>query len=400
MMTPRSRFGRWAGLVVVLAIALPTGNGRADSALYLVRGSRSAPAKERWLSALQESLQLELHSVADVAVTDPNERDVEVDRASLAVLSEVERALLETRELNAQFREAAALRVLWEAEQKLLAALTLPGVHAYLAEVSLQLGLCAAQLGELGLAETAFKRAASLDGTRRIEAAEAPPATLALARAIARAQDTTGNAELTVHVQPRDASLWLDGVRLSSDSVRARTGEHLLVVRAPGYTSYAALLHFAPGLRPVMTIALSELPVAAARRALLADNSRGEPVEPAAQRLAALTQQPVLLLEPSAVGNGRVLVERCLEAGCALLFALDEQGQIQRFAAGSEARAWLGRTTAPSALGQPSKWKRWPVWTASAVLVVAGVTSALLLRGRPEERRERSLAVTPDPLPP
>jgi tetratricopeptide (TPR) repeat protein len=332
----------------------------------------------------------------------------------------VERALLEARELSADLHEAAALRVLSGAEQALLDALALPGVHAFLAEVYMQLALCAAQLDEYGLFESALERALSLDPNRRIEAAEAPPTILQRARALARRHDLAPFSEGRIEVllargsarfdaEPASASAWLDGVRIATRDLtfRVRAGIHLLVVRARGHAPYATLLSLGPGKRPSQRIALSPSLLEIARLAL---NGTRKPAvrEQRARALALAAGKDMYLFQVGQGPRARALVQRCSERRCSQAVGLDETGEeTPSFADAARARAWLNAARpAPLAAddGAPKRqerpiWRRWPLWTGSAALVLAGVVTAVWVT-RPDHRaQQRSLEIDASALP-
>ncbi|HEX6240331.1 MAG TPA: hypothetical protein VFZ61_05540 [Polyangiales bacterium] len=335
------------------------------------------------------------------------ERDGLVPAARLAALERADAALNEARELSGELREAAALRVLADAEQTLLAQLELPGVHAYLAEVYLQLGLCAAQLDQRGLFDTAVARALSLDPARRLEAAEAPPALLARARELGRAQDLAGFSELSLDELPPGARAWVDGVPLSPPlgPARVRTGTHVLVVRAPGYAAYATLLSLEPGPRPPLRIALAPSALEQARLRLSAARGRAEAL-PAAIELARAAQQPVLLIEPNRAGGDRFLVHRCQASGCEAWLGrqLDAGGKVAspaQFTATRDADRWLNAEPVRDAAPQRPRaaWKRWLAWSASAVAVVAAASVAIWATRPAPVRERRELELDPGALP-
>jgi hypothetical protein len=332
-------------------------------------------------------------------------------RAELSVLQRVERALLEARELSADLHEAAALRVLSGAEQELLGALSLPGVHGFLAEVYVQLALCAAQLSEDGLFESALSRALSLDPSRRIEAAEAPPAILERARALARSRDLAPISEGRVRPEPQTALAWLDGVRLSSSDLtfRARAGLHLLVVRAAGFAPYATLLSLEAGKRPALTVQLAELAGESARRAL--NEARGpEQREKQAVALARARSEAVYLFEVAGSPHGRALVRRCHAQGCAEPRGLATTGRDPpTFADSGAAQAWLHADTLAAASKRTTRqtptqkekplWKRWPLWAGSAALLLAGGATAIWATRPAQDPAQRSLEVDARALP-
>jgi hypothetical protein len=390
-------------------VSLAPGPARAEPALFAVEppAASTLVASERLVQAYATRVGVQLTSTAS---PDREGEAHESARSELDVLQRVERALLEARELSADLREAAALRVLAGAEQELLGALAVPGVHAFLAEVYMQLALCAAQLDEHGLFESALERALSLDPNRRIEAAEAPPAILQRARALARSHDLTAFSESRIDAEPNSANAWLDGVRLSNRdaSFRVRAGIHVLVVRAAGHAPYATLLSLGPGQHPALRIVLSPLASESARLALRGSR---EPAVRAqhARELAATRGQDVYLFE---LGQGpikRGLVQRCSASACSQAVGLDERGlEHGLFADAASARAWL--TGAPSVVSLAKEsgagvrqekpvWKRWPLWTGTAALVLAGVATAIWVTRPADHAQERVLQIDASALP-
>jgi hypothetical protein len=376
-------------------------------AIFLVRPA-SASALPETQALLQRYAAQEYIGLVSGERAEPQDGAAESSQAELGVLRNVERALLEARELSADLREASALRVLAAAEQELLGSLFVPGAQAFLAEVYMQLALCAAQHEELGLFESALSRALSLDPIRRIEAAEAPPAILERARAIARSHDLSPLGESQIETEPPGASAWLDGMRITaSDSTfRARAGVHVLVVRAAGYAPYATLLEVGPGKRPALRIALSARPVELARRALQ------EATEPAlrsqrARALSRLRDRDVYLFEVGAATPERALVQRCDASACSALSGLSREGRDRpSFADSQSAHAWLNGRPMPTlpdtqtaSRQEKPVWKRWPLWTGTAALVLASVATAVLVTRQNQPQPERTLEIDASALP-
>jgi hypothetical protein len=390
--------------LTALAFALPGAAVQADAApeaardVYLVIGA--APERDPRLSALARTwASARAHQPRDLRQEQQAEPSARVTRLQLELLNETEQALLEARELSASLREAAALRALETAESKLLASLDVPGAHAYLAEVYVQLGLCAAQLGAEGLAETALTRAFSLDRTRRVEAAETPPATLAFAQRIARAHASRPSSETPLTIAPPSALLWLDGVAQAAgvSALRAPAGVHLLVARAPGHAPYAALLNLQPGRRQALAIVLSPLPAQQAERALRAAGGSVKEARAPAIALARLNRADVYLLETAPRTFPRALVHRCAATGCNLVEGIDASSAAHaHFRAAAEAQAWLD--AAPASATKPDSiavWRRWPLWVAAATLVVSGATAALLATRDQTTHHQRQLEIDP-----
>ncbi len=374
------------------------------SALVQVAPAEARGRAEPLLERLAARTGTRLRALEEV---DAPGAEPEVARSELAVLERTEEALLSARALSAELREAAALRVLAAAEQELLASLALPGVHAFLAEVYLQLALCAAQLDEQGLFESALERALSLDPGRRLEAAEAPPAILARARALALSREQAALSELHLQIDPPGARAWLDDlpVAASDGNVRARAGLHVLVVRAPGHAPYASLLTLAAGRRPDVRVALSPTPGELARRSL-SQSGAGARRERAASALSLAEGEPVYLVEVGPGAAPRALLQRCDSEGCSAPIGLDQEGRAhEEFSETARARAWLAPRVARAVEAtrrlerEKPLWKRWPLWTGAAALVLAGAATAIWVT-RPESGPpQRSLEIDASALP-
>ncbi len=361
------------------------------------------PLVRAWLAARGASDALPLSAPEPVW---PSE--AEVPRSSLEVLTHVESSLREVRELSARFNERAALKRYAEAARQLSAALEIPHVHAWLAEVQLELGLCAAQLGELGLAETALTHAASLDPQRTLQAAEAPPSVLALARSIERRRANAPLSQVRIEVEPEGASLWLDEKPLGQAplEVSATSGLHVLRVAAPGHHTYASLIELGPGRRGTLRVRLSETSEEAARRALVADLHAPNQARARAEHLARQRDPaPLWFFEGGGGPLLRARAYRC-EPGCTLLGTLGEGPALPAVEQTdpTATRSWLYARPTPASPPKHEErrwWRRWPVWTAGAIAVVgAGVAAAVVATREPRVIRERSLVLDPGALPP
>jgi hypothetical protein len=273
--------------------------------------------------------------------TSPVEADPPADtteRTLAHTLAAVEADLDAARSARARLDEHGAFAALARAENELDAALKATAAHAWLAEIAVQRGLTAAQAGLEGLAESAFERAASLDSERVVGLAEAPPRTVALARAARERVLARPLLPWGVSITPPDAALRIDGQVSPSNSPPAlRGGPHLVVLAAPGHGSQAALVELADGPRAVGHFALLPSPEGARL-----------PASPAA--------------EP------RVLVGAPLSV--------------------------------PHSPRAPRRPRRWMGWT-SGVLAVAGAAAAALVLGlRSAPQGTRTLVVDPGPSAP
>ncbi|MEY4579123.1 MAG: hypothetical protein RL701_3826, partial [Pseudomonadota bacterium] len=190
-------------------------------------------------------------------------------RLALEQLSAADAAVARAKSALSVLDETRALRELSVAETTLARTLTLPGVTVFYAEVELQLGMCAAQLGLIDIAEAAFMRAARVEPTRRLLTGEAAPEVVALAsRAFERAS-RAAEGEVRVVVNAERARIFVDDVELGAAPLvlRARAGVHVLRIEAEGFATYAALFDVVEGRRPEQYFELSAvLDPAAVRR--------------------------------------------------------------------------------------------------------------------------------------
>ena len=386
--------GRWLGQLAWLLFGLSLAkSGRADppedTAPYLVVGpsersiERLAPRARAWLSS-QDALA--------VALTEPpTESDSAWTREELGLFSEIEAALLDARELTARFDEAGALSVLHAARERLTRSLDLPFAHAWLAELQVQEGLHAAQLGQWGLSETALSRAASLDPRRVLQAAEAPPAVIELAMAIARARADQSPSRARVLSEPEQAQVWLDGQQLGTTpaNLEVAPGVHVLVVRAAGHVPYARLLELPPGQRPPIEISLAPTRTEQARRALVAARTRPAAALDAARTLSRQLGSPVWLFRAESASGATGAALRCADGDCRVAALLNTQSPTRPH----------GSDNATIVQRQKRWWKRWPMWLAVTVAVAGGAATIAVTGRDSSPRQERVLTVDPGTLP-
>jgi len=324
----------------------------------------------------------------------------------LSQLRAVDASIASARRAMASLGEAEALRELAAGERTLLSVLTLPGAATFYAELQLQLGVSAAQLGQSGLAQAAFARAARVDPSRRLLAGEAAPEIVALATQAFEAAERAPEGEVRIVVNAPGARVFLDDRERGSAplALRARSGPHVLRIEAPGHVPYASLFEIGAGQRPEQRISLAADPRAVAlhdARALLARGQAAD-VARAAQRVLAAAPELRALL----VREARDLWIWCERGGCrapltarhADVSALPREplsaSNLER------ARAWL-RTPPLGADAEhaapASVWQRWYVWTAVSAAVIGGVVLAAVAAQADPERRLR-VSVDPSAL--
>lgn len=313
--------------------------------------------------------------------------------ARVARLARVERLIREAHEARTSLRPREALARLYDAEAEARAALDVPGASAWYAEVQVALAVMAAEIGQLGLAEAALERAATIDPTRALRAAEAPPDLVARAEAIARrvATGPRGRFELRVLPPSIEAEVWLDGRRIGEAPARveASVGAHVLRVSAPGHRTWARLVDVLEGARPPVEVALAPEPGLDAARALRAAADAGalDAVVGALGALARADRAPsaVWLVEASEGAIDRALVVACRASGCAAPVRVDagraesalpedpsEPGEPLALASLARARDWLEEPIpiAPPPPPPTPWWEEpWP-WIAAGVVVL------------------------------
>lgn len=338
----------------------------------------------------------------------------------LSQLRAVDASIARARQALVSLGEVEALRELATAEQTLRAALLLPGAAAFYAELQLQLGVAAAQLGQLGLAEAAFARAARVDPGRRLLAGEAAPELVALATRAFELAERAPEGELRVVVNAPGARVFLDDRERGSAplSVRARSGLHVLRIEAEGHLPYACLFEVGEGQRPEQRFSLVEDPRVAALGKLRSAFAGGPvaQLERSAQRLLALAPELRGLALGERAPDARGLLIRCQRAGCRaphmwsgardpgdVLAAPPERAPLTD-AGLQQARAWLRTGSRPqlAAAATPrvesaEVWQRWYVWTGVSAAVIGGVVLALVATRSDPERRLR-VSVDPSAL--
>ena len=333
-----------------------------------------------------------------------------VDPAALDPLRETDQLIMDARRRAAELDEAGALRLLAHAERLLAAELAVPGSAAFYAEVQLQLGVIAAQMGQIGLAEASFARAARLDGRRHLLAAEAAPEVVALASRVFDEAASAPEGELRIVTDMPGARVYVDDVErgVTPFTLRARIGVHALCLRADGYTPYGTLFELAQGRRPEQRFLLSadarqaslreleSLPIDASSEALL---RAARAVLHAAPELAA-----VAWLASDEQLERRLLFV-CNRSGCKAPLR-NEHGRPLARAPGTSwlsystltaARDWLharAATPAGSAAASVALWQRWYFWSVlGAALLGGGVLVAVAAQPEPP----RTLRVIVDP---
>lgn len=318
--------------------------------------------------------------------------------ARVQTLVAVEAAIVRAQRARARLDEARALAALDDAHRALLRVLDVPGSTQYLAEIELARAATAAQLGDMGVAEAALRRALTLDPERGLRAAEAPPDLVARADAIANLIALGARGSFVVRCAVPEAEVWIDDRRVGPAPARLdlAVGTHIVRVSAPGHLPYAALIDVLAGPRASMEVVLSAEPGTAAARALRdAIDREHEPAIVSALELLGRSESAPASVWLVEVGQGpleRAVVRRCTTDGCEAPMRIDEsrvesvlpaedaelreRSTPTRVAA---ARAWLEEPlpVLPPPPAPPEFWQQpWP-WVVLGV-VVAGAAAAAI----------------------
>lgn len=305
-----------------------------------------------------------------------------VPRERLVVLSQIEQLLVGARHARSRFRERDARALLAEAEVLAAASLDVPGTAAWYAEVQLAIAITAAQIGLPTVSEAALRRAASVDASRAVQAAEAHPDVVARARAIARAAATGPRGRFEVRAEVEGAVGYLDDAPIGAlpATVEAPVGPHVLRVDAPGHLGWASVITLFEGDRPPVEVALSPSPaLRAARTAMRA--ARAGDLDALVAALGALPDAPAVhRVRPGGGPLDRALVTTCGAAGCRGPLRLE--GTVESGAAltstDAEGLRWLAERPA-FAVDAVEWWEEWYVWVAAAAVIGAGVAAAIAL---------------------
>lgn len=378
-------------VLFTLLASLGASAGAAQPRYLRVEGEGAAADRVR---AAGEAQGWTLVDEGDAAVPGPS-------REALADLARVESLIAQAREAAARLREGEALEALAQARELVEPRARTPGVTRWLAEVELATGIVAHQQGRHALAEQSLGRAASLDPSRQLGAAEAPPPVVERARELARAAASRPKTSLTLRSDAPGARAFLDDRPLGAlpVTVEIEVGRHVLRIEAPGHRSWGRVIDLTEGRHRPWEVTLSPTE-RERRRARLAG--------------AELWMVPAVLEEPTELrwvhaGEARVLVTHCASEGCTDPMvrepeeALDplEREELQPSAI---ARRWtaglddLAPTEAEEVPPPPPPWwRKGTTWVAVALgAIVAGVALGFSLR--PDVRQELRVIVDADDL--
>ncbi len=381
MLRSRARRGLHASAwicVGALAIAAPAG---AQEAVVAVDGPAPAERVARWRDRLEAQAGGPTRLAEAATRARPGGT---VESARLEAVSALETLLTRARADRARLREGDALRSLSRAEELVAHNLDLPGIAAWYAEIQLAIAITAAQAGQRGLSEAALARAASVDPTRIVQAAEARPEVVSRARTARRARATAPRGRFEVRADVDGATIAIDDAEQGPlpRAVELPVGPHLVRIDAPGYRSWAQLVEVREGARPPLVVSLS--PTTALRAAAAAERAAEAGDRDALVAwLGGWPEAPAVRL----LWTGDGPMDRALTQAC----GAERCGALQRL----EADDWpvtLWRGGDPTALAPALAWlaaeprerpvslalhERWELWVAVGAAALLGAAIAI-----------------------
>jgi tetratricopeptide (TPR) repeat protein len=397
---PASSRSRPTALVLIVLFSV-TGVARADDAKLLVFAPQLPRDAARWQARLSRAYgALDVDPELWLRHADP-QRGIDPER--LAALARIEGQLVHAAERAAALAEEEALTALAQAADLGEQLADMPGAAAWNAEIQLRLAVIAAQAGQDGLAESAFRYAATLDPTRRLLDAEAAPEIVARATRVQRESALGARGEIEVRVPVDGARVFLDDVAQGSAParVRAPVGRHLLRVEAPGRVTYGAFIDVLEGARPAIVVEPAASPELERVRALAQAAQRGQYARVAEALAHDVSLGGVLVLE-TAPGSARALLVACVADGCRRALRIASAavpGALpdMRLDAGElvRDRAWLAPSPVAARDEATPWWRRWYV-LAPLVAVAAGATATALALSSGESTPPQRLRVVVD----
>jgi hypothetical protein len=321
-----------------------------------------------------------------------------LDDDRVKAFEQVERKIVFARGRTAMLRESEALDALAQADRIAQAHADVPGAAAWIAEVQTAIGITASQVGLDELAADAFRRVATLDPSRGVRAAEAPPEVCRRAAEITAAVAMRPRGSFQVRTSAPNARVFLDDRELGTlpRIVRAPVGTHVLRVEAPGRSPWGQVVEVLEGRRPPMVVALAPDPLVVAARRLTGAVATldAQVADPLRQQLGV---PAVWLVRVGADDRDRALLMRCVEGGCErprrlsldqVPFVLSEPhpAAVEEIAvATAEGRDWMAEEEVIVPPPPPTPWwRRWYVWVGVGA-VVAGAIAAIAVATRPVE---------------
>ncbi|NOY89643.1 MAG: PEGA domain-containing protein [Deltaproteobacteria bacterium] len=403
---------RFFGVVCALLAALPwapsTAHAQpsASAGSYALvtsasddRASERAPTFERRVRRLARRQGLRL-----APMLDEGRMGSPVPAQRVAAFSRVVALLAEADALASGLREGAALARLAEAERLVREHADVPGAARWLAEVRVRVGVVALASSLDDLGRSALSDAATLDPSRVLGSAEAPPTVVDRARRIALAVAARPTGHFRVLADGPFATVYLDDQPLgpAPASVVVPAGRHLLRVESRGYLPWGRVIDVFEGHAPDLRVRLSPGPELRARRALVAaaEGHEASQLPHALANIGDLGPSEIWLLELGDGPQARALLTRCSRRGCRAPLRLREGHALAEPAdhpltprALRRAHAWLEAERPPPPPPTPL-YRRPGVWLGVALAVVgASVAAALLTRPAPRQ----TLVIEPRP---
>ncbi len=335
-----------------------------------------------------------------------------LDAGRVDAFKQVERLIVDARARTASLEESAALDSLAQADRIAQAHADVPGAAAWIAEVQTAIGITASQVEGDGLDELAadaFRRVATLDPSRGVRAAEAPPEVCRRATEITAAVAMRPRGSFEVRTSAPNATVYLDDRELGTlpRIVRAPVGTHVLRVEAPGRSPWGQVIEVLEGRRPPMVVALAANPMVVSARRLSTEMAAGD--FSFGIRLAELLGvSAVWFLRVGDGDQDRALLMRCSGEGCALPrrlsldevpFVLPAFRPVEDLAPTNRAYAqglsWLQEEEVFVPPPPPLPWwRRWYVWVGVGA-VLAGAISAIAVSTQPDPTQVLEVDIVP-----
>ncbi|NCQ60760.1 MAG: PEGA domain-containing protein [Myxococcales bacterium] len=393
----------WIPAALSAQDAAPAPASRSSYASVTVDGA--APSARRALFERRSRRLARDEGLVERPLLDEGAMGAPLPPERVEVFSRVAELLAEGTTLATGLREGDALARLSQAERLVREHADVPGACRWLAEVRTRIGVVAlaASLDDLG--RSALTDAATLDPSRALGSAEAPPAVVGEARRLALDVAARPTGRFQVLADGPFATVYLDDQLLGSApaAVVAPVGRHVLRVESRGFLPWGRVIDVFEGVTSDLRVRLSPGPELRARRRLV-DAARGAQVELLPAALADLPESAepsqVWRLEVGAGPQSRALLTRCSRQGCSAPTLLSEghpayEPEYDSFSAGAlaQARAWLAAPPPPPPPPVPL-YRRAGLWIGvGGALVAASIAAALLTRPAPRQ----TLVVEPRP---
>ncbi len=366
--------------VVVLALLPRSAVAQERAVVVVVDDGAPEPRARAWRGRVREALGGGAESLGAWSASIEPVDTFDPDR--LTVIAQIEAHLVSARRAAMRLEEGDALRELARAEALAEQHLAIPGIAAWYAEVELAIALTASQAELTGLADAALRRAASVDPSRVVRAAEARPELVERSRAAAQASVTGPRGRFQLEADAPEARAFLDDRPLGAlpQTIEAPVGPHVLRVDAPGHRGWARVVEVLEGERAPIDVRLS--PTQARESAERADRAarRGhaDVLASSLAALRALSPPPVWMVWVGSGRADRAVAVRCTESGCeaprrlspSALTALDAE-PTERSGRLASALEWLDARPSITVVEEPW-WERWYVWVALGAVIAAG----------------------------